>query len=164
MCYLVSAAAPSADHTPLWNGTIAADQIIDNTHLIQGQINGQPATTFPMRVTMKMAQRGRERFDIFCATCHGLGGDGDGLISQKAFQRMEPKWIPAQSMHVDLVRDQSVGELFKTISEGKNTMPGYAPQIPVADRWAIVLYIRALQRSRLATIEDVPEQFRPHLK
>ena len=102
-------------------------------------------------------QRGRERYEIFCATCHGLAGDGDGITSELAFEREEPTWVPPLSVHNPTVRQQPVGQIFKTISEGIRTMPGYRSQIPVEDRWAIVLYVRALQRSRHATIDDVSD-------
>lgn len=145
-------------------GTVAVDQVVDNTHLLLGEVAGEPATTFPMRVTEQLMQRGRQRYDIYCATCHGLAGDGDGMVSQLAFEREEPKWVRPLALHGLAVRDQKVGELFQTISNGARTMPGYGSQIPVEDRWAIVLYIKALQRSRHATMEDVPEQRRQHLE
>ncbi len=140
-------------------GTIAVDQDLDDDHLLLGQINGQPATTFPMPVTPDLMQRGRERYDIFCATCHGLAGDGDGMTSKRAWDREEPKWVRPLSIHIETVRQQPVGQLFQTITKGgSTTMPSYASQIPVRDRWAIVLYLRALQRTRNATLDDIPDE------
>ena len=138
-------------------GTVAVDQRIDDPHWLLGETEGQPATTFPLPVTAELVQRGRERYEIFCATCHGLAGDGDGITSELAFEREEPTWVPPLSVHNPTVRQQPVGQIFKTISEGIRTMPGYRSQIPVEDRWAIVLYVRALQRSRHATIDDVSD-------
>jgi mono/diheme cytochrome c family protein len=111
-----------------------------------------------------MMLRGRERFGIYCATCHGLSGDGDGVTSQLAFDREEPKWVRPLSLHSPSVVSQPVGQLFQTISDGIRTMPSYRSQISIEDRWAIVLYVRALQRSRTATLNDVPEEFRNRLK
>ena len=145
-------------------GTIAFDETIDAPHLLLGERDGQPAKTFPMPVTAEMMQRGRERYDICCAICHGLAGDGDGITSQLAFEREEPLWVRPLSVHNQTVVEQPAGQLFKSISEGVRTMPSYASQIPVEDRWAIVLYVRALQRSRNATIEDVPQELREHLQ
>ena len=167
---------------PPIEGTVAADQRIDDDHLVKGEVDGQPATTFPMPVTARLIERGRQRFDIYCATCHGLTGEGDGITSQLALirQQLTPAqatqgqvWTRPQSLHNPTVRQQPVGKLFKTITEGvlrtsdettNLTMPSYASQIPVEDRWAIVLYVRALQRSQNATLEDVPQQQRKHLQ
>ncbi len=145
-------------------GAVAVDQVVENTHLRLGEVEGNPATTFPMPVTEKLMQRGRQRYDIYCATCHGLAGDGDGMTSQLAFEREEPKWVRPLALYGQAVREQKVGELFQTVSNGARTMPGYASQIPVEDRWAIVLYVRALQRSRHAAMEDVPSEKRKHLE
>lgn len=117
-----------------------------------------------MPVSSEMMQRGRQRYDIFCATCHGLTGDGDGITSQLAFQREEPKWVKPLSLHEASVAQQPVGQLFQTVTGGIRTMPRYGVQIPVEDRWAIVLYVRALQRSRSAVMEDAPEELRKRLE
>ena len=145
-------------------GTVAVDQVVDDAHFLIGEVEGKPATAFPMPVTEELMQRGRQRYDIYCATCHGLAGDGDGMTSQLAFEREEPKWVRPLALHSPAVREQEVGQLFQTISNGVRTMPSYGSQIPVEDRWAIVLYVRALQRSRHAAMEDVPEERRRHLQ
>ena len=145
-------------------GTIAVDQAVSDEHLLLGKTAAGPATTFPMPVNHELMTRGRQRYDIYCATCHGLAGDGDGITSQLAFEREERGWIPPLSLHNPSVRDQAVGQLFETISQGVRKMPSFRSQIPVEDRWAIVLYVRALQRSRNATIQDVPEHLREHLR
>ncbi|MBN2475745.1 MAG: DUF3341 domain-containing protein [Pirellulales bacterium] len=148
---------------PPVEGTMAVDQRGDDPHLLRGEVEGQPATTFPVAVTSDRMKRGRSRYDIYCATCHGLAGDGDGITSQLAFEREEPKWVRPLSVHSQVVRDQPVGQLFQTISDGIRTMPGYSSQISVEDRWAVVLYVLALQRGRHATLEDVPTELRRHL-
>ena len=148
---------------PPVDGAIAVDVLLGNDHLSKGEIDGQPATTFPMPVTERRMQRGRQRFDIYCATCHGLVGDGDGITSELALEREEPGWLRPLSLHNPSVREQPVGQLLKTISDGVRTMPGYRSQIGVEDRWDIVAYVRALQRARNATLDDVPEEKRRHL-
>ena len=152
------------DMRPPVAGTIAADAPIGESHLISGEVDGKPADTFPVPVTSEMMKRGQQRYGIFCATCHGLAGDGDGIASRLAFEREEPKWVRPLSLHNSSVIGQPVGQLFKTISDGIRNMPSYRVQIPVEDRWAIVLYVRALQRSQNATMKDVPEELRKHLK
>ena len=152
------------DMRPPVAGAVAVDALLDNEHLLRGEVKGRPTDTFPMPVTMKGMKRGQERFEIFCATCHGLAGDGDGITSQLAFDREEPKWVRPLSLHNSSVVEQPVGQWFRTITNGIRTMPSYRVQIPVEDRWAILLYVRALQRSRNATMKDVPEELRKQWK
>lgn len=119
---------------------------------------------FPLPVTDELMQRGREQFNIHCAVCHGRGGKGNGLVSQRALALDQGTWVPPTSLHADYVRQQPIGQLFHSITNGIRKMPAYGHQIPVDDRWAIVLYIRALQRSQAATIDDVPAEMRPSLR
>jgi len=86
------------------------------------------------------------------------------MVSIRALAREEPLWVPPRSLHADAVRAQPAGEIFNTITNGKGKMPAYGPQIPVEDRWRIVLYEKALQRSQHATVDDLPEEDRPHLR
>jgi mono/diheme cytochrome c family protein len=97
--------------------------------------------TFPFPITKETVQRGRERYNIFCSACHGLTGNGDGMIVRRGFRR-------AASFNDDRLRNAPVGHFFDAITNGWGAMPAYAPQIPVQDRWAIVAYIRALQTSQ----------------
>ena len=151
------------DMRPPVAGAISADARMDDAAFSTGEIDGKPVSTFPVAVTPELMQRGQERFGIYCATCHGLSGEGDGITSQLAFQREEPKWVKPMSLHEPLIVEQPVGQLFKTITEGIRTMPSYRSQIPAEDRWAILLYVRALQRSRHAAMQDVPEELQKHL-
>jgi mono/diheme cytochrome c family protein len=96
---------------------------------------------FPLPITEDVVKRGRERYDIFCSACHGLTGNGDGMIVRRGFRR-------AASFNDDRLRQAPVGHYFDAITNGWGAMPSYAPQIPVQDRWAIVAYIRALQLSQ----------------
>lgn len=86
------------------------------------------------------------------------------MVSQRADQLQEGTWTPPTSFHTDLVRARSEGHLYNTISNGIRNMPSYGSQIPVDDRWAIVAYVRALQRSQNATIDDVPADLRAQLR
>jgi mono/diheme cytochrome c family protein len=123
---------------PLVAGTIARGQLL------------QPRPQqLPLPLTMELLQRGRERFDIFCSVCHGRTGYGDGMVVQRGF--------PAPpSYHTQRLRAVSDGHLFDVISRGYGAMYAYAARVPVADRWAIVAYIRALQFSQHAPPEALP--------
>ena len=96
---------------------------------------------FPIPVTSKMVERGKGRYEIFCSACHGLTGNGDGMIVRRGFRR-------AASFNTDPLRQAPVGHFFDAISNGWGAMPSYASQIPTEDRWAIIAYIRALQLSQ----------------
>ncbi len=151
-------------------GTIAVGQLDADDHLHRGRVGGTWATAFPIPVAREAMEQGRQRFNIYCAPCHGLAGEGDGMIARRAAQRIigeQPgfaTWVAPRSLHASAVVEQPVGQLFHTITNGLNTMPAYAAQIPVEDRWKIVLYERALQRSQKARLEDVPEAYRSQLK
>ena len=97
--------------------------------------------TFPFPVTKEVVMRGHERYNIFCVACHGMTGNGDGMIVRRGFRR-------AASFNDDRLRQAPVGHFFDAITNGWGAMPAYAPQIPVQDRWAIIAYIRALQTSQ----------------
>jgi mono/diheme cytochrome c family protein len=96
---------------------------------------------FPLPVTHDLVKRGKERYEIFCSACHGMTGNGDGMIVRRGFRR-------AASFHTDNLRQAPVGHYFDAITNGWGAMPSYAAQIPARDRWAIVAYIRALQLSQ----------------
>jgi mono/diheme cytochrome c family protein len=96
---------------------------------------------FPIAVTDDTVKRGKERYEIFCSACHGLTGNGDGMIVRRGFRR-------AASFNDDRLRQAPVGHFFDAITNGWGAMPSYAPQIPTEDRWAIITYVRALQLSQ----------------
>ena len=110
----------------------------------RGKSGDKFATTLPMTPTRAMMERGRERFNIYCSTCHGWTGEGGpsgGMTDQRAIKRQDKKWVMPTSLQSKEVRDQPVGQIFQTISDGIRTMPSYGAQIPPADRWAIILYV-----------------------
>jgi mono/diheme cytochrome c family protein len=97
--------------------------------------------TFPIPITEDVVRRGKARYEIFCSVCHGLTGNGDGMIVRRGYRR-------AASFNDDRLRQAPVGHFFDAITNGWGAMPSYAPQVPVQDRWAIIAYIRALQLSQ----------------
>ena len=130
-------------------GTVARGEMSDDPFFDSGKRNGQVADGFPMGVTLELVNRGHERFDIYCAQCHGRVGDGNGMIPSRGYRR-------PPSFHTETLRKAPTGHLFDVMTNGFGAMPPYKNQIPPRDRWAIAAYIRALQLSQHATIEDVP--------
>ena len=126
-------------------------------YLNTGRFGDQWGTGIPLPVTAELLQRGKERYQIFCAVCHGASGGGNGVAGQYGL-------VAIASYHQDRLRQMSDGELYNTVVVGKNTMLGYGDRIPLNDRWAIVAYIRALQLAQTATINDVPADERAKLE
>lgn len=102
-------------------------------------------------------ERGEQRYNIHCAACHGLAGNGDGLVSKRALSLKQGVWVQPSSLHIESVVTQPVGKIFNTITNGVRKMPGYKEHISPKDRWAIVLYMKALQRSQAASADDLPK-------
>ncbi len=133
---------------PLVEGTVAQGQLREDAYLYTGKIGNNPGDYMPFPVTRKVLERGRERFNIYCAPCHSRVGDGNGFVPTRGFSRKPP------SYHVERLQKAPVGYLFGVITEGFGAMPDYSSQIPVEDRWRIVAYVRALQLSQHATVAD----------
>jgi mono/diheme cytochrome c family protein len=142
---------------PVVEGTVARGQLHDDELMYTGKVKGEDATLFPMRVDAQTMARGRERFDIYCAPCHGRTGQGDGMVVLRGYRR-------PPSMHQDRLRNAPVGHFFDVMTNGFGAMPDYTAQIKVEDRWAIVAYIRALQLSEHATLADVPAADRSRIQ
>lgn len=134
---------------PVPANTVAWDELNDTDPEHTGEANGVFLDTIPLPVNEALLRRGQQRFDIFCSPCHGRTGDGNGMVAQRGFR------IPA-NLHTDRLRQVPPGYIFEVITNGYGAMPEHRDQIPVADRWAIVAYVRALQLSRNASISDVP--------
>jgi hypothetical protein len=130
-------------------GTIARGQLEDDPLMYTGKVNGQEANEFPFPITAQDLARGRERFNIFCSPCHSQLGDGKGMIVQRGFKN-PPSYFEPRLMQAP------VGHFFVTMTYGRGAMADYSAQVPVADRWRIAAYIRALQLSRSAKLSDVP--------
>lgn len=138
-------------------GTVAREDVVGDAHLAEGKVDTSWAETFPAAITVDEAllDRGRERYEIFCATCHGYAGRGDGMINKRANSLMEGTWVPPTDLLSQAVLDRPVGHIYNTIRRGIRNMPPYGAQIPVEDRWAIVSYVRALQLSGAADVSDL---------
>jgi mono/diheme cytochrome c family protein len=142
---------------PIPANTIARGELNNTDTMHTGERSQDFADTIPIPVTLPLLRRGRERFDIFCSPCHGRLGDGHGMVAQRGFH------FPAD-LDSERVRQLPPGYIFQVISNGYGGMGDYGDQIPaVEDRWAIVAYIRALQLSRHADINDVPPAERARL-
>jgi len=120
--------------------------------------------TFPVEITAATLERGRQRYAVFCAPCHGLSGYGDGMVDRRASALQEGDWTIPTNLHDQRLRDAQVGFLYQVIRDGSRAMPAYASQIPVEDRWAIAVYLRALQRSQDGRLSDVPVQLRDQIQ
>ena len=103
-----------------------------------------------------LTERGGNRFSIYCATCHGSMGAGDGPTHQRAIELKETKWVPATNLLTQSIRDRADGQLFQAIADGVRNMPSYGSQIPQRDRWAIVAFVRQLQRTQPIAPEPAP--------
>lgn len=119
--------------------------------------NGQNLVeAFPFPITKADLKRGEARFNIYCSPCHSRLGDGDGMIPRRGFRR-------PPSYHLDRLRTAAIGHFFDVVTNGFGAMPSYASRVPVDDRWRIAAYIRVLQASQNATINDVPADRRQDL-
>ena len=141
---------------PLVEDTVARGALWQDDRLTTGKENGKLVAALPVPLTRALLERGRERFGIYCTPCHGLTGNGLGMVVQRGF-RQPP------SFDIDRLREVPVGYFFDVMSHGFGAMPDYAAQIPPADRWAIVAYVRALQLSAHATLAEVPAAERSRL-
>ncbi len=142
---------------PLVEGTIARGQLRLDDHLYRGKAGGEDATTFPFEVTREVLERGRERYQIFCAPCHDRTGNGRGMVVQRGFRQ-------PTSYHIERLRDAPPGYFFDVMTNGYGVMYSYASRVSPEDRWAIAAWIRVLQLSQNATLEDVPAPERAALE
>ena len=142
---------------PLVEGTVARGDLRADEHFYTGKVNGKLVDTFPFPITKEILLRGQERFNIYCSPCHDRMGTGQGMIVKRGYR------APA-SYHTERLRTAPVGHFFEVITSGFGLMPDCAQQVPAADRWAIIAYIRALQLSQNAKLSDVPEATRQTLE
>ncbi len=156
--------ADTREQRPPVEGTIARGRLDEDDGLHRGLREGRWLEAFPVPIDTSVLTRGRDRFDIFCAPCHGLAGFGDGIVAVRADRLAEGTWVPPASFHDATVLARPVGHLFNTITNGIRTMPSYDSQIGVGDRWAIVAYVRALQRARHAPASVLSAEERAELR
>lgn len=141
---------------PIPEGTVARGQLDDNPAFYQGVAGGKALEALPVPVTRDLLARGRERYNIYCAPCHDMIGNGLGMIVRRGYRH-------PPSFHIDRLRQAAAGHYFDVITNGFGAMPAYSQQIPPGDRWAIVSYIRVLQFSQRAPAADLPPQVRAQL-
>lgn len=146
-----------ASARPLVEGTVARGFAIEDEHRFLGTVNGQQAPTFPYLVDRRTLERGQEQYSIFCSQCHGILGDGNGVVVQRGFPQ-------PQTFHSDRLRQVPVGYFFNVITNGFGRMYPYGDRINPDDRWAITAYVRALQVSQFADLEDLPPMDRDRLE
>lgn len=137
-------------------GTVARGEISTNPFLDTAKIGGKYGDGYPFPVTKELIDDGQVRFNIYCAPCHGRLGDGNGMIPSRGYRR-------PPSYHTQALRTSTTGHFFDVITNGFGSMPPYGAMVPPKDRWAIIAYIRALQLSQNATMNDVPEGARAQL-
>lgn len=142
---------------PLVEGTVARNEIDATSGFASGLGADGPLVRSPVATTPAVLERGRERYDIFCSPCHDRTGRGEGMIVRRGLRR-------PPSFHETRLREAVDGYFVDVMVKGFGAMSSYAAQIPAADRWAIVAYIRALQLSQHATIADVPGPERSSLE
>jgi mono/diheme cytochrome c family protein len=126
---------------PLVPGTVARGHLRAETAFYTGKAGDTLVETLPVPLTMALLERGRARFEIFCAPCHGRVGTGEGAVVKRGMR-------PPPSYHIQRLREAPIGHFFDIMTNGFGVMPDYAAQVPPGDRWAIVAYIRALQLSQ----------------
>ncbi|HXU48992.1 MAG TPA: cytochrome c [Candidatus Binatia bacterium] len=142
--------ADGRSERPMVPGTVARGELRTDTLLFTGMENGVEANRFPFPITKADLERGRERFNVYCTPCHDYTGSGNGMIVQRGFPH-------PPSFHSDRLRQAPVGHFYGVMTNGFGAMYSYADRVDVGDRWRIAAYIRVLQLSRNATLDDVPE-------
>jgi len=123
-----------------------------NDYLHTGRVGDVYGDGIPVDVNEALIDRGEERFNINCSVCHGLTGEANGVVQKIG------NWGTVANLQDDRIRQQPDGQIYNTITHGKNTMGAYGPNLAVEDRWAIVAYVRALQRSQRAQLADLSEE------
>jgi hypothetical protein len=141
---------------PVVPGTVARGHLHLDELLYTGKENGELADKFPFPIRRADLERGRERYNIHCTPCHDYTGGGHGMIVERGFP-------PPPSFHIDRLRNAPAGHFFDVITNGLGSMYPYATRVEPEDRWRIAAYIRALQLSHQAMIQDVPPAVRRKL-
>lgn len=135
-------------------GTIARETFIGPPELVDGARDGVDVENVPVPLTRELLVRGADRFRIFCATCHGLLGDGRSQVAENMTLR------PPPSLHEPRIAAYTPGRLFRVVTQGYGLMPAYAAEIPLHDRWAIVAYVEVLELSQSVELARLPPDAR----
>ena len=146
-------------------GTVKRGAILDESEFTTGKVPGTTnyVTALPIKVTERVLESGQHNYNVYCAPCHGAQGDGQGIVSKYGIAGVA-------NFHSEPLVKMTDGQIYDAITHGAKPqpngtmrMPSYATSISIEDRWAVVAYVRALQRGRLANIEDVPQDARKSL-
>lgn len=131
-------------------GTVARGELHEDVVFYTGKNeSGEFVEKSPVPLSRQLIERGRQRFNIYCSPCHGLTGAANGIVVKRGL-------VPPTSYHLDRLVDTADGYIFDVMSNGIRNMPAYKYQVPVYDRWAIIAYLRVLQRAQQATEAEVP--------
>src|SRR5579863_6364391 len=141
---------------PMVEGTVARGHLQIDEARYTGKINGEDVDQFPIPIAKEDIERGQDRFNVYCTPCHGRLGDGNGMVVLRGF-RQPPSYYSDRLVHAP------VGHYFDVITNGFGAMPSYASRVESDDRWRVIAYIRALQLSESASINDVPADQRQNL-
>ena len=137
-------------------GTVPRERITGDTGLTTGKVGANFVTTFPIKVDETLIRLGQKRFNITCGTCHGPLGDGDSIVARQMALKPPPALMN--------FADRPIGYIFEVVSLGHGLMASYAAELPIKERWAVVAYVRALQLSRTATLDQAPVAERTRLE
>jgi mono/diheme cytochrome c family protein len=139
-------------------GAIAHDRLTGDPARSSGMVDGRYVEQIPMAVSKAMMDRGHDRFDVFCAACHGIAGDGESMVAANMPLRRPPSLINAE------VRAYPAGKIFRIVSEGYGFMRPYSDNLSIDDRWAVIWYLRALQLRSGVSLEGLPLALQEHAK
>lgn len=148
--------ADGRSERPLVEGTVARGHLEADATFYTGKIDGQPVEQFPFAITRAVLSRGQQRYNIYCSPCHDRLGNGLGMVVRRGYKQ-------PPTFHIERLRKAPAGYFYDVITEGFGAMSDYAAQIAPADRWAIVAYVRVLQLSQNASVNDVPPAVRAQL-
>lgn len=137
-------------------GTVPRERITGNSALTSGRQGANLVTAFPVKIDEGMMRLGQKRYNITCGTCHGPLGDGDSIVARQMALKTPPSLM--------LFADRPVGYIYEVITKGHGLMASYAAELTVQERWAVVAYVKALQRSQMATLAEVPAADRAGLE
>lgn len=142
---------------PLVEGTVARGHLNEDEVFFTGKEGDQFVLEVPLEINRELLERGEQRFNIYCSVCHDRTGNGDGMIVQRGFRK-------PPSLHLERLRNAPAGHFFDVMTNGFGAMPSFRIQVPPQDRWAIAAYIRVLQMSQQASLDDVPPEERAKLE
>jgi mono/diheme cytochrome c family protein len=137
-------------------GTISRERLVGHPGITTGLVNGVPVSEVPVPITAELLRRGRHRFEIVCANCHGLVGNGDSMVADNMATRLPPSLVA--------LTEKPAGSFYQAITEGYGLMPSFAGEIPMDERWAVVAYVKALQLSQNTPIQALPEDIQRRLR